>query len=70
MLASLLVPLNYLFVSLTPQLFIEVPMPGQENAWSCICELGVSILPLSATLIFDFGLLPTIRYFFFYLIIL
>jgi hypothetical protein len=35
--------------SLTPPLFIEVPAPSQENGWSCICVLRVSILHLSTT---------------------
>jgi hypothetical protein len=33
--------------SLTPSLFIEVPVPSQQSEWSCICVLGVAILPLS-----------------------
>ena len=33
--------------SLTPQLFIEMPVPIQKNEWSCICVIGVSIQPLS-----------------------
>ena len=32
--------------SLTPPLFIEVPVPIQENKRSCIWVLGVLILPL------------------------
>ena len=31
--------------SLTPPLFIEVPVPSQESERSCICVLEVSILP-------------------------
>jgi len=27
--------------SLTPLLFIEVPVPSQESEWWCICVLGV-----------------------------
>jgi hypothetical protein len=27
--------------SLTPPLFIEVPVPRQKSEWSCICVLGV-----------------------------
>ena len=41
-------------ISLTLPLFIEVPVPIQENERSCICVLGVSIFPLSMILIFDF----------------
>ena len=32
--------------SLTPPLFIGVPVPSKENEWSCIYMLEVSILPL------------------------
>ena len=32
--------------SLTPPLFIEVPVPSQESEQSCISVLGVSILSL------------------------
>jgi hypothetical protein len=32
--------------SLTPPLFIDVPVPSKESEWWCICVLGVSILPL------------------------
>ena len=39
--------------SLTPPLFIEVPVPSPESEWSCICALGVSILPLSTILVLD-----------------
>ena len=34
--------------------FIEVLVPSQESERLCICVLGVSILPLSAILIFYF----------------
>ena len=50
--------------SLTPQLFIEVPVPRQESDQSCICVLGVSIVPVSTILIFDFEIVPTVWYFF------
>jgi hypothetical protein len=48
---------------LTPPLFIEVPVPRQESEQSCICVLGVLILPLSTILIFDFGIVLTAGYF-------
>ena len=48
--------------SLTLPLFIEVPVPRQENEWSCICVLGVLILPLSTILIFDFGIVTMVWY--------
>ena len=35
-------------------IFIEVPKPGQENKRSCICVIGISILPLSVILMFVF----------------
>jgi hypothetical protein len=40
--------------SLALPLFIDVPVPSKKSERSCICELGVSILSLSTTLIFDF----------------
>ena len=42
------------------RIFKEVSVPSQESERSCICMLGVSILPLSMILIFDFGIVPTI----------
>jgi len=51
--------------SLTPPPFIEVSVP-RESERSCICVLGVSILPLSTILIFGFGIVPTLRYFWFF----
>ena len=33
-------------ISLTPPLFIEVPVSSQESAWACSCVLMVSMLPL------------------------
>jgi hypothetical protein len=41
--------------SLTPPLITEVTVPNQESERSCICELGVSILPLSAIFLLDFA---------------
>jgi len=41
--------------SLTTTLFIVIPVPRQESGLLCICMLGVSSLPLSRILIFDFG---------------
>jgi len=40
-------------ISLSPPFFIDVPVPSQESERSCICVLGVSILPLSTILRFD-----------------
>ena len=33
--------------SLTPLPFIEVPVPSKESDRSCICVLGLSMLPRS-----------------------
>ena len=55
--------------SLTQSLLIEVPVPSQKSERSCMYALGVSILPLSTILIFDFGIAPTLRYFVFHLIL-
>ena len=44
--------------SLIPPPYIEVPVPRPERELSCICVLGLSILLLSAILIFDFGIFP------------
>jgi hypothetical protein len=33
--------LKSLALSLTPPLYIEVPVPNQESEWSCICVLMV-----------------------------
>jgi len=48
--------------SLASSHFIEVPVPSQENGLSCICVLGVSMLPLSAILILKFGNVSTVWY--------
>ena len=50
--------------SLTPLSFIEGSVISQESEWSCIIMLGVSILPFSMILIFDFGIGSTVCYFF------
>ena len=50
--------------SLTPLIFIEGSVISQESEWSCIIMLGVSILPFSMILIFDFGIGSTVCYFF------
>jgi hypothetical protein len=48
--------------SLTPRLFIEVPVPSQESKRSCICVLVVSSLSLSTILIFGFRTVSTVWY--------
>jgi hypothetical protein len=51
--------------SLTPPFYlIKVPVSSQESEWLCIWLLGVSILPFSTILIFEFGIVPTVWYFF------
>jgi len=50
-------------------LFIEVPVPSQESERSCICVLGVSILPLSTILVLYFETVPTVWYFIFHFIL-
>jgi len=50
-------------ISLTPPLFIEVPISRQECRPSCICVLGLFIWPLSMVLIFEFGIVLTVWYF-------
>ena len=47
-----------------PFIFIEVPVLNQESERSSICVSGVSILHISTTLIFEFRIVPTLRYFF------
>jgi len=47
----------------TPTLFIKVPVPSQESERSCICVLGISMLPPSTILIFHFGIVTTMWYF-------
>ena len=54
--------------SLTPPLFIEVPVPRLDSEWSCNYALGVPILPLSTILIFDPGIVLTVRYFLFFIL--
>jgi hypothetical protein len=50
--------------SLTSPLFIEAPVPHQESEQSCICVLGVSILPLSAIFRLDLEMGLTLWYLF------
>jgi hypothetical protein len=45
-----------------------VPVPRQESERSCTCVSGISILSLSAILIFDLGIVLTVWFFFLYLI--
>jgi hypothetical protein len=53
--------------SLTPPLFIEVPVPSQEIEWSCICMLWLSTLSLSMIFLLEFG--PDIFVYFVLLIV-
>jgi len=50
------------FKNFNPPLFIEVPVPSQESKRSCI--FGYRFLPLSTIVLLDFGIIPTIWYFF------
>ena len=52
--------------SLTPELFIEVPVPSQENERSCIFVSRLSILPPSTIFLFDFRNVPTVVFFIFH----
>ena len=45
--------------------YIYYAVPSQGCQRSCICVLGISILPLCTILIFYFGIFPTVWYFFF-----
>ena len=50
---------------------LKLPLvPSQENERSSICVLGVSIFPLSAILIFDFGSVSTMWFFMFFILYL
>ena len=46
--------------SLNPSLFIEMSVSSRTNGRSCICVLGVSILPLSTIYLLDFRTVPTV----------
>jgi len=54
--------------SWTPPLFIKMPVPSQEIERSCISVLGLSILTLPTILIFDFGIVPMVWYFLFFIL--
>ena len=56
------------YFSLTTPHFIEVPVPNQESEQSCLCVLGVSILPLSEIFPLDFGIVQTMWYFLFFIL--
>ena len=55
--------------SLTPPLFVEVPVPSGEIETSCMCVLEVSILPLSMIFLSDFEAVSTAWYFFFFILL-
>jgi len=46
-----------------------VSVPRQESTQSYICELGISILPLSTILILHFGFVPSVVFFVFHFIV-
>ena len=56
--------------SFTPSLFIKVSVPNQKSERSCIYMLDVSILPISTILSLNFRTLPTICYFFLFILLL
>jgi hypothetical protein len=43
-----------------------VPVTSQEDEWSSICELRVSIFPLSTTFLLDFETFRRVWYFWFF----
>jgi len=51
--------------NLSPPYFIEVPATSQESE-SCICVLGVAILPDVTIFQLDFETVRVVRYFFCY----
>ena len=53
--------------NLTPPHFIEVSVL-QESQRSYICVLRLSVLVLSTILIFDFGIVPIVWYFLFFVL--
>ena len=55
--------------SLSPPPSIEVPVPSQESEQPCACVLGVYILQLPMILIFDFKILPTVWYLWFFILL-
>jgi len=55
---------SLLFIRLIPPLCIEVHVPSHKSDRSCICVLGVSILPFSTIILLGFGTVPTVWYFF------
>ena len=64
MIKKILTVMSYHESSLTSLVLIEVCR--QVNKQSFICVLEVSILSLSTIIIFDFGIVPTAWYFFFF----
>ena len=67
---------NYMYIkqigkiSLTPPLFIKVPVPGHESACSCVCLFGISILPISTIFLWNVRTITTPRHFFFFVCLL
>jgi len=49
--------------NLTPPLFIEVHVPNQEGKRSCVCLLGVSIVPVFTIFLLDLGAIWTEWYY-------
>jgi len=55
-------------ISLTPPLFIEIPVPSQECDQSCIVVLGLSILHISTSFLLDCGTVLSLWYFLFFIL--
>ena len=56
-------------IGLTTPRFIEVPVRSKDNERSCVCVLGISILPLSSILILEFRTVPPVWYFLFFILL-
>jgi hypothetical protein len=50
----------FIRTSLTPPLFIEVPVSSQESERSCICVLGIPNVSLFMLLLVDIGTVPIV----------
>jgi hypothetical protein len=56
--------------SLVPPHFIQMPVSSQDSERSCICVLVVPMMPLSTIILIDFGIVPTVWYFMFFILFL
>ena len=46
--------------SLTPPSFTKMPVPSQENEWSCICVRGIDFVSVSTSCWLDFEIVLTV----------